>query len=66
MTPNNNRDHPLERLYSLNRVAEVFDVNVRTVRRWVKAGELPVHRLGRQLRVSQQDLDNFLSARREG
>ncbi len=66
MTPNKERDHPLERLYSLNRVEEVFDVNVRTVRRWVKAGELPFYRLGRQLRVTPQDLDDFLSARREG
>ncbi len=66
MTPNNERDHPLERMYSLKRVAEILAVNVRTVRRWVKAGELPFYRLGRQLRVTPQDLDDFLSARREG
>ncbi len=50
--------------YSLADVADRYDVNVRTVRRWVVAGELIAHRFGRQLRVSVEDLKTFEKLRR--
>ena len=50
--------------YSLVDVAHRFDVNVRTVRRWVGADELIAHRFGRQLRVSAEDLKTFEKLRR--
>jgi excisionase family DNA binding protein len=36
-----------------------------TVRRWIDSGELKIHRLGRLVRISQRDLDRFLTSRRE-
>lgn len=50
--------------YSLSDVADRYDVSVRTVRRWVDAGELVAHRFGRQLRISAEDLGTFEKLRR--
>lgn len=55
----------LERLLTLKEVAEAVRVSVPTLRRAVKAGELPCVRAGHrgQIRVSQEGVDAFLSAR---
>ena len=37
-------------------VAERLDLSLRTVRRLIATGELPVHRLGRAVRISEDDL----------
>ncbi len=50
--------------YSLPEVANRYDVSVRTVRRWIKNGELVAHRIGRQLRISAEDLKTFEKLRR--
>ena len=55
--------HP--RLFGVDDVAKQLSVSVKTIRRWVESGELRAHRLGRLLRVSQEDLNAFLSQRRE-
>jgi len=59
MTPS-----PLPRLLVLRDVARTLQVSIRTVRRWVELGDLRVHKLGRQLRVSEEDLVAFISKRR--
>jgi excisionase family DNA binding protein len=53
------------RLLSVKEVAEICGVSPKTVRRWIDARELHVHRLGRQLRVSPADLATFLKVRRQ-
>ena len=50
---------------SVAEVARRCDVSTRTVRRWIRARQLPVYRLGRQLRIRVQDLEIFLKLRRE-
>jgi excisionase family DNA binding protein len=56
---------PVElRFYSIDAVAELLGVSTKTVRRWIAAGDLPVHRLGRQLRISEADLAAFIALRR--
>ncbi len=55
----------LPRLLSIERVAELLDVSTKTVRRWIDRKLLPVHRLGRQLRVSEVDLATFLTRSRQ-
>lgn len=50
---------------SVVEVANQCSVSTRTVRRWIKARELPAYRLGHQLRIRVQDLENFLKLRRE-
>ncbi len=42
----------------------MLDVNPKTVRRWIATGLLPVHRLGRQIRISEPDLAAFIARSR--
>ena len=63
-TPSQQPSPGPKHFYSLSNVADRYDVNARTVRRWVVAGELIAHRFGRQLRVSAQDLKTFEKLRR--
>jgi excisionase family DNA binding protein len=51
-------------LHSIKQIAEQCDVSTKTVRRWIDAGEIHAHRLGRQVRIAHEDLIAFLSARR--
>ena len=53
-------------LLTVSEVAEFCRVSPRTVRRWIERGELPAHRLGRQVRVSEKDLKIFLRERWSG
>ncbi len=52
------------RLFSIATVAAHLDVSQKTVRRWIAAGELTVHQIGGQLRVSEPDLAAFLARAR--
>lgn len=54
----------LPRLLPLPDVATALRVSVKTVRRWITQGELRIHTLGRQLRVSEEDLAAFITKRR--
>jgi excisionase family DNA binding protein len=53
------------RLLTVNEVAELLQVSGKTVRRWIERQELRTHRLGRQLRVAEEDLAAFLGQRRK-
>ena len=53
------------RLLTVNEVAELLQVSSKTVRRWIERQELHTHRLGRQLRVAEEDLAAFLGQRRK-
>ncbi|HWI25960.1 MAG TPA: helix-turn-helix domain-containing protein [Stellaceae bacterium] len=55
----------LPRLLSVESVAEVCGVSTKTVRRWLDRKLLPVHRLGRQLRIGEPDLAAFLMRSRQ-
>ena len=56
---------PLPTLYSVAETARLLKVNPRTVRRWIEKGDLTIHRLGRQIRITDSDLVTFLRQRRE-
>jgi excisionase family DNA binding protein len=47
-------------------VAERLHVSGRTVRRWVEAGDLVVHRVGGIVRIAEADFRAFLALHREG
>jgi len=53
------------RMLSPADVAALLQVSIKTVRRWIETGELHVHTLGRQLRVSDDDLNTFVKSRRK-
>ena len=46
------RGRPVTKLLAIDEVAEVLGVSSRTVRRLIDSGALPVHRLGRLVRIS--------------
>ena len=52
--------------YTIREVADLVQVHQRTVRRWIHAKSLPAHRLGRQWRISKDDLHVFLAQRYHG
>jgi len=52
------------RLFSISKVAIQLDVSEKTVRREIKRGELPLHRIGRQVRISEWDLAAYIARRR--
>ena len=51
---------PATRFYTVAQVADLLAVSSRTVRRWVAAGDLPAHRFGRRVRISESDLRAFV------
>jgi excisionase family DNA binding protein len=54
------------RFFTISDVADFFDVSARSVRRWIKSGDLPVHRFGTVVRISDIDLRAFAATHREG
>ena len=56
----------LPKYYAIKAVAEALEVSPRTVRRWIVAGDLVVHRVGHVVRVSEGDLRTFLALHRDG
>jgi excisionase family DNA binding protein len=50
----------IPRLLSVTMVATHLGVSTKTVRRLVKDGQLPSHRVGRQIRISETDLALFI------
>lgn len=51
-------------LRTIAQVAERLQVDDKTVRRLIKRGELKAYRLGRQLRISDDDLLAYLDKNR--
>jgi excisionase family DNA binding protein len=46
-------------VYSADQVAEILGLHVRTVRGYVRDGRLPAVRVGKQYRITEQDLRAF-------
>ncbi|KQU34789.1 helix-turn-helix domain-containing protein [Rhodococcus sp. BP-349] len=47
------------RMYSVDDVADMLGLHVRTVRGYVRSGRLPAVRIGKQYRISGEDLETF-------
>jgi excisionase family DNA binding protein len=58
------RGRPVTRLHTIDEVAELLSVSPRTVRRLIESGALPVHRVGRLVRIADADLGAFMAATR--
>ena len=52
-------------LLSISAVAKRLDVSIRTVRRLIDDKSIAIHRIGRQIRVSEADLAAYVQSRRE-
>jgi excisionase family DNA binding protein len=71
MTRDENHEPPRRRqqgeaikFFTIAEVAEHLGVCSRTVRRWIAAGDLVVHRVGGVIRIAEGDLRAFLAAHR--
>ena len=51
--------------FTVAEVAERLEVSTRTVRRWIKSGQLVAHRIRGVVRIARADLDAFLHRHRE-
>ena len=54
------------KFFTISEVAERLQVATRTVRRWIEAGDLVVHRIGGVVRIAERDLRAFLALHRDG
>jgi excisionase family DNA binding protein len=52
-----------EQAFSIQRLATHLNVSVRTTNRLIAGGQLRAHRVGRQWRVFERDLQDYLSKR---
>ena len=52
-------------LLTVDQVADHLGASTRHVRRLIDRGELPVHRIGRLVRISEDDLRHLIAASRQ-
>jgi excisionase family DNA binding protein len=52
------------RFFTIAEVAEILEVATRTVRRWIKSGDLVAHRFRGVVRIAEDDLRDFLDRHR--
>ena len=64
-TARQHRDSQIK-FFTIAEVAERLNVATRTVRRWIKVGDLVVYRVGNVVRIADSDLRPFLALHREG
>ena len=53
------------RFFTIVEVAEIVEVATRTVQRWIRSGDLVAHRFGGVVRISEDDLQDFLNRHRD-
>jgi excisionase family DNA binding protein len=53
------------RFYSIAEIAEITGLSRRTVRRWIKSGELVAHHFGTIVRIAESDLNAFIVRHRD-
>ena len=52
------------RFFTIAQVAEMVGVSTRTVRRWIKNGQVVAHHIGATVRIAESDLRAFFSQHR--
>ena len=56
-----NASAPLPRLFTIAELAQRLSVSTKTIHRWIAAGDLRTHKLGRQVRIAEEDAVSFVS-----
>lgn len=54
----------MDKLYTCNEIASRYGVSIFTVWDWIKKKNLPAFKIGREYRISQDDLEAFEAARK--
>jgi excisionase family DNA binding protein len=50
---------PISNLYTADQVADLLNLHVKTVRRYMRDGRLKARRIGKEYRIARADLDAF-------
>jgi excisionase family DNA binding protein len=50
----------VERMYSVNEVAEILHVSFRTIYRLMKVGKIQAVRVGRQWRIPRSEIEKYI------
>ena len=50
----------VKKMLSIRAVADHLDVSIKTIRRWIKCGDLLAFKVGGQWRIDPDDLERFL------
>ena len=53
----------MDRIYNLEEVANILQVHVQSVRRYIKSGARRAAKIGKSYRVQEKDLQAFIEAR---
>ena len=59
----NNTQQPHDVLLTIPEVAAKLRVSEKTIRRWIKGGDMQAAKLGNQWRVRSRDLEDFIRDR---
>jgi len=54
----------MEEFYTTRQIAKLLDLKTVTIRRWIQKGQLKAYKLGKGIRISKKDFENFLNERR--
>ena len=52
------------KIYDLNEVCEILNMNIQTIRIFIKEGKLKASKVGRKYVITQQDFKAFLESQR--
>ena len=52
-----------EKLLGVGQVAEIIKVSVATIRRWVWSGYIPYLKIGKAIRFSKTDIENWMKTK---
>lgn len=63
-TPVAKRNEPQKKLLTVSQAAEILSTSEKTVRRIIETRELTVVRIGRSVRILDEDLELFIMQRR--
>lgn len=45
--------------YTIQEVSNLFKISTKTIRRWIDKGDLPIIKIGRAIRISQDEVDKI-------
>lgn len=54
-----------EKFYTINEVAELLDMHHKTIRKFITEGSLKANKVGKQWRISEQDLNSFMKVNKD-
>ena len=52
------------KFYTSEQVTELLQLNIQTVRKYIRQKKLIAYRFGKEYRISEEDLKNFIEARK--